>query len=120
VADDSDILDTLVGSWMTFAQVADEIGTSPNKVRQMVREHQLVAVRRADLREPAVPAECLLDGAVVKGLPGTLTLLADHGFSAAESIGWLFTDDDSLPGRPIDALREDRGTEVRRRAQAVD
>ena len=84
-----------------------------------MREHQLVAVRRADLRQPAVPAECVLDGNIVKGLSGTLTLLADHGFSEAEAIEWLFTADDSLPGRPIDALREDRGTEVRRRAQAI-
>jgi len=115
-----DPLDGLVDSWLTFAQVADLLGGSPNRVRQLVRDHQLVAVRRPDLREPAVPSDCLLDAAVVKGLPGTLTLLADHGFSEAESITWLFTDDPSLPGRPIDALRQDRGTEVRRRAQAID
>lgn len=60
-----------------------------------------------------------MNGEVVKGLAGTLTLLADHGLSEEESIEWLFTPDASLPGRPIDALREDRGTEVRRRAQAI-
>jgi hypothetical protein len=32
---------------------------------------------------------------------------------------WLFTADDSLPGRPIDALRENRGSEVKRRAQVL-
>lgn len=116
---DADSLDDLVGSWLTFDQVAEELSTSPNKVRQLVREHQLVAVRHSALRQPAVPSECLLHGSIVKGLPGTLTLLGDHGFSESESIEWLFTADDSLPGRPIDALREDRGTEVRRRAQAL-
>lgn len=117
---DPDVLDGLVDSWLTYREVADQLGGSPSRVRQLVREHQLVAVRRPDLREPAVPADCLLDAAVVKGLPGTLTLLADHGFSEVECITWLFTDDPSLPGRPIDALRQDRGTEVRRRAQAID
>lgn len=115
----ADRLDSLVTSWLTFPQVAELLGLSANKVRQLAREHQLVAVRRDDLREPAVPAECILAGAVVKGLSGTLVLLADHGFGDVESVEWLFTPDDTLPGRPIDALREDRGTEVRRRAQAV-
>ena len=32
---------------------------------------------------------------------------------------WLFTHDDTIPGRPIDALRENRGSEVKRRAQAM-
>lgn len=85
----------------------------------MAREHQVIAVRTTSMREPAVPAECLLDSAVVKGLSGTLHLLADHGFSDEEAVEWLFTPDETLPGRPIDALRENRGTEVRRRAQAL-
>jgi Rv2175c C-terminal domain of unknown function len=114
-----DTLTTLVASWITVSDTADRLGVSPTKVRQMVRDHQLASVRREELGEPGVPAEFVLDGAVVKGLPGTLTLLADHGLDNAESIEWLFTADDSLPGRPIDALRENRGTEVRRRAQAI-
>jgi hypothetical protein len=115
----ADTLDSLVNSWLTFSQAAEQLGLSSSKVRQLAREHQVVAVRRDDLKEPAIPADCLVDGAIVKGLAGTLILLADHGFDDAESIEWLFTPDDSLPGRPIDALREDRGKEVRRRAQAI-
>ncbi|MBA3265807.1 MAG: DNA-binding protein [Nocardioidaceae bacterium] len=102
-----------------MAQVAEMLGVSATKVRQLTREHQLVAVRRLALREPGIPADCVQDGSIVKGLSGTLILLADRGFSDVESIEWLFTPDDSLPGRPIDALRENRGTEVRRRAQAL-
>ncbi|MBA2444719.1 MAG: DNA-binding protein [Nocardioidaceae bacterium] len=102
-----------------MAQVSELLGISANKVRQLTREHQLVAVRRQSLREPGIPAECVQEGNIVKGLGGTLILLADRGFSDVESIEWLFTLDDSLPGRPIDALRENRGTEVRRRAQAL-
>jgi hypothetical protein len=65
-----------------------------------------------------VPADFIQDGLVVKGLPGLLTLLHDRHFDDRECIAWIFTDDD-LPGRPIDALRENRGTEARRRAQAM-
>jgi hypothetical protein len=112
-------LDDLVTGWLTLRQTADRLGVSPNKVRQMVREHQLVALRHGDAREPEVPAEMLTEQAVVKGLPGTLTVLADAGYDAEESVRWLFTADESLPGRPIDALRDNHGSEVRRRAQAL-
>ena len=57
--------------------------------------------------------------AVVKGLPGTITLLRDAGYSVEEILRWLFTVEDSLPGTPIGALRTDRGREVKRRAQAM-
>jgi hypothetical protein len=66
-----------------------------------------------------VPADFLADGVIVKGVPGVLTVLHDGGYDDRESIAWLFTEDDSLPGRPIDALRENRGAEVKRRAQAM-
>lgn len=110
---------SVVPRWSTFAEVGDALGIGPNRVRQLVRERQLAAARPEGEREPLIPADFIADGLVVKGLPGTLVLLADHGFSDEESIEWLFTPDDSLPGRPIDALREDRGTEVRRRAQVI-
>jgi hypothetical protein len=112
-------LETLVDSWLTFRDAAAQLGVSPNKVRQLVREHQLAAVRRDDVGEPCVPAAFVAGSAPVRGLSGTLVLLADRGFDDAESIEWLFTPDDSLPGRPIDALREDRRKEVHRRAQVI-
>ncbi len=115
----TDSVATHVDAWLTLSEVAAELGTSPNRVRQLVREHQLTAVRRAEAGGLWVPAEFLLDGQIVKGLAGTLTLIFDHGLSDVEAVEWLFTADDSLPGRPIDALREDRGKEVRRRAQVI-
>lgn len=108
-----------VEAWLTLADAAQELGLSASKVRQMVRDHELAMVRRQGSREPEIPAAFVLDGVVVKGLAGTLTLLADHGLSDSAAIEWLFTPEGSLPGRPIDALREDRGREVRRRAQVI-
>ena len=113
------MLDILVDSWLTFRDAADRLGVSATKVRQLVREHQLAAVRRDNRGEPCVPELFVAGSGPVKGLSGTLVLLSDRGFDDAEAIEWLFTVDDSLPGRPIDALREDRGKEVHRRAQAI-
>jgi len=52
-------------------------------------------------------------------VPGVLTVLHDGGYDDRAAIAWLFTHDETLPGRPIDALRENRGSEVKRRAQSM-
>lgn len=117
--DTQDTLDSLVDTWLTLDDAADLLDVSVNRVRQWVREREIIAVRTEAVQQPRIPAACLTGGRVVKGLGGTLTLLADSGYDEEESARWMFTRDDSLPGRPIDALREDRGREVRRRAQAL-
>jgi Rv2175c C-terminal domain of unknown function len=66
-----------------------------------------------------VPAVLLSEGGPLPELRGTLTVLADSGYDDEAAVRWLFTPDGSLPGRPVDALREGRKTEVRRRAQAL-
>ncbi|NUR07834.1 MAG: transcriptional regulator [Nocardioidaceae bacterium] len=112
-------LHDLVGDWLDWAQAGALLGVSVSKVRQLIREHQLAAAVPAEGAGQRVPADLILDGDVVKGVPGVLTVLHDGGYDDREAIAWLFTADDSLPGRPIDALRENRGTEVKRRAQAM-
>jgi hypothetical protein len=109
--------DALAGEWLSLRETAGRLGIKPNRIKQLISEHRLLAVRRGG--EPMVPAAFIKDGQVIKGLPGTLTLLSDAGFDDVETIRWLFTADDSLPGTPVDALTENRGTEVRRRAQAL-
>lgn len=112
-------LNTLVGDWLDWKGVATELGVSVGKVRTLIREHQLAAVVPVPGEGPKVPAALLRDGEIVKGVSGLLTVLSDGGWSDAEILTWVFTTDDTLPGRPIDALREDRGSEVKRRAQAI-
>ena len=114
----TETLDSLVGEWLDFADAAALLQIPESRVRVLVKEHQLAAARPRAGAPFAVPASFLQDGAPVKGLPGTLTVLHDAGFDDREAIAWLHRDLD-LPGRPIDALRENRGTEVRRRAQAL-
>ena len=112
-------LAALVEEWLDWKQVAELLGITVSKVRQLIREHQLAAVVPSPGAGQRVPAALVQDGAVVKGVPGVLTVLHDGGYDDHEALTWLFTPDDSLPGRPIDALRENRGTEVKRRAQAM-
>ncbi len=112
-------LETLVGEWLDWSQASDLLGVSVSKVRQLIREHQLAAVVPSPGAGQKVPAAFIMDGQIVKGVPGALTVLHDGGFDDHEAITWLFTHDDTVPGRPIDALRENRGSEVKRRAQAM-
>jgi hypothetical protein len=114
-----DPLDAMVGDWLTVSETANTLRTSPNRVRQMVRENALAMLRTEGSREPRVPALMLQDGQVVKGLGGTLTLLADAGYDNREALTWLFTSNDVLSDRPIDVLRASRVREVRRVAQAL-
>lgn len=114
-----DPLDALVGDWLDWTQAAAALGVSVTKVRRWAREHQLACVVPSPGAGPKVPAALIDAGSLVKGVPGVLTVLHDGGYDDREALTWLFTVDESLPGRPIDALRENRGREVTRRAQAM-
>lgn len=111
--------DALVPAWLTLPDIAEKLDVEVTRVRQLVKEGQLIAVRRGENRALHVPAAFIDEDKVVKGLTGTLTLLRDNGFTVEEMIEWLFTPDPSLPGTPAQALSENRGTEVKRRAQAL-
>ena len=112
-------IDELVGDWLDWAGAGEVLGVSVSRVRQLIKEHQLAAVVPVPGGGPRVPAALLMDGQIVKGVPGVLTVLHDGGYDDLEALTWLFTPDETLPGRPIDALRENRGSEAKRRAQAM-
>lgn len=122
-ADTADDLDTLVGEWLTLPDVAERLGLDVGKVRRLLQDGLLVAVRRGERNVLSVPAALLVDGedgvVPLPELRGTITVLSDSGYDDDEALRWLFTPDDSLPGTPVDALRAGRKTEVRRRAQAL-
>ncbi len=110
--------DAIVGDWLTIPEVADRLGLSVSRIKQMLRDHKLLAVQRPS-GTFSVPAAFLVGDQAVRGLHGTLTLLFDCGFTELEALRWLFTADESLPGTPIQAIAEHRSTEVNRRAQAL-
>ena len=116
-------LDALVDAWLPLPDVAERLGLDVGKVRRLLQDGALLAVRRGERRILSVPELLLIE---VEGrmqplpeLKGTISVLADAGYDAAESLRWLFTPDESLPGSPVEALRAGRKTEIRRRAQAL-
>ena len=89
---------------------ADMPSAAPSEIRGadgMCRSRPIETWQIDIHQHDVVPLSCgLSDGAFA-------------GFDDVEIITWVFTDDPTLPGRPIDALRENRGSEVKRRAQAM-
>lgn len=143
---DNTALDSLVDEWLTVPDAADRLGLDLGKVRRLLHEGRLAAVRRGRSGAVSVPAAFLVpahlenpanstlrkpgsavseDGspaprwAVLSSLFGTLTLLHDVGFEDAEAIEWLFSEDETLKETPIEALRSGRKTAVRRIAQTL-
>jgi hypothetical protein len=112
------VADELVGEWLSLPEVAARLGLPIGRVKQLLRDRKLLAVTRPG-GERAIPAAFIDGEQIVKGLPGTLTVLFDCGFGDIEALRWLFTADETLPGTPIAALYARRGTEVNRRAQAL-
>nr|WP_152815266.1 Rv2175c family DNA-binding protein [Arthrobacter bussei] len=104
---------------MNLPEVAQALDLPITRVHSLITERALVSVRIGERNIRSVPEEFLVDGAILDSLKGTVVVLADSGYGDEDIIRWLYTEDESLPGRPIDALREGRKTEIRRRAQAA-
>jgi hypothetical protein len=120
VGDVSDV-EQLVGDWATVPDVAERWGVPLSRVRQAITDRELLSWRTGERQVVSVPAKFLDDRGPRFELRGTFTVLADGGMNDEEILRWLFTPDDTLPGRgtPIDALIAGHKTEVRRRAQVT-
>ena len=103
--------------WVSLPDIADKLDLSISKVNQMVRDGELLAVKRDGIK--VVPAELVANSTVLKHLPGVLTLLRDAGYNDEEALRWLYTPDDDLDGNPARGLGGPRAREVKRRAQAL-
>lgn len=112
-------LETMVSEWLPLPDVAEKLDVSVTKVHALVKDGSLLSARVGERKIRAVPAEFIVDDHILESLRGTITVLHDAGFEDTEAIEWLYTADETLPGRPIDALREGRKTEIRRRASAL-
>jgi hypothetical protein len=103
--------------WVNLPDVSEKLGVSISKVHQMIRDGQLLAVRRDGIR--LVPAELVANGTVLKHLPGVLTLLRDAGYNDEAALRWLYEPDETLDGNAATGLGGPRAREVKRRAQAL-
>lgn len=103
--------------WLSLPELAERFGAPVGKVRRMLEERQLLALKiDGALR---VPAEFVDPEGPLSELRGTIILLTDNGFSDDEAVDWLLSHEDSLDASPIAALRAGRKAEVRRVAQAL-
>lgn len=109
----------LVGDWVTIPDIAQALDLKVTRVHNLISDGTLIALRDPETNVRKVPTLFLNGSRVLESLKGTLVVLKDSGFSDEEAIVWLYTEDESLPGRPIDALIDGRKTEIRRRAQAL-
>ncbi len=103
--------------WLTIPALVETLGLSLSRVRQLIDDRQLLAVRRDGILQ--VPSAFIRDGAPVPELRGTIFVLSDDGFTDEQAMDWLLQIDDSLNAAPIDALLAGRKAEVRRVAQAL-
>lgn len=111
-------LEALVPQWMTLAEVAEELSLAPSQVRRLLQDRDLVGVRRGKPVQLYIPRE-FIQPELLPALAGTVTVLLDSGFSEAEVIRWLFSEQEGLPGTPVAELRAGHKTEIRRRAQSL-
>ena len=102
---------------LTQTEVAERMGIGPTGVRDLVKSGHLLGIRTGE--GVRIPADQLDGDQLVKHLVPVLTLLRDAGYSDEEALRWLTTPDDTLPGTPLQALHENRATEIKRRAQAL-
>lgn len=103
--------------WLTVPDLTTELGLEVSRVRRLLEEHYLLAVRVDGVLK--VPSSFIKDGEPVHNLRGTIMVLGDAGFSDDEAMDWLLNPEESIGIAPIEALRQGRRSEVRRVAQAL-
>ena len=119
---DNDIpLETLLADepMLTLPETADRLGVVITRVHDLLSANKLIAHVIDGKRH--VPEALFHEGSGSTGkfVPGLITLLSDGGYSDEEILRYLFTEDETLPGRPVDALHGQLAREVLRRAQAM-
>ena len=112
-------VDELVGRWLSVPEVAEVLDADITRVRSLLDDGALLAVRRGRPRVLSVPA-ALVEPEPLPGLAGTLTLLGDAGYDELETLRWLFTPQATLDGgTPVERMRAGQRGEIRRLAQAL-
>ena len=102
---------------LSMQQVADKLGLPITRAYDLLQDRKFIVWDSPEGKR--VPLASFNDkGSIAKHVTGVITVLTDGGYDDEEILRHLFTADDSLPGRPIDALHGHLAREVIRRAQA--
>ena len=114
-----------VTEWMSVPECAEALGVSLSRVRDYLRERNLVATRRGENNAVYIPAGQIVIGEEYDGphvlatVRDTVMVLADMGYSDDDIVTWLISPHDELEGSPLDALRSGQRAHVRRLAQTA-
>jgi hypothetical protein len=111
------VTDLPATEWLTVPDLVDLLDLTQSKVRRLIEDRTLVALRRDGVL--SVPARFIKDGEPLTELRGTVIVLSDNGFTDEEIVEWLLEPNDLLDVPPIEALHAGRKAEVRRVAQAL-
>ena len=102
---------------LSMQQVADKLGLPITRAYDLLQDRKFIVWDSPEGKR--VPLAFFNDkGSIAKHVTRVITVLTDGGYDDEEILRHLFTADDSLPGRPIDALHGHLAREVIRRAQA--
>lgn len=103
---------------LTLAEVAEKLDLPITRVFDLLNARKFIVWRNAEGERLVPEAFFNTKGVISKHVSGVITVLSDNGWDDNEILAHLFTEDESLPGRPIDALHGHLAREVIRRAQA--
>jgi excisionase family DNA binding protein len=106
-----------VENWITLDQAAEQLGISTSKVRRLIEEHILFAVKID--KQPMIPSDIIVGSEPLSSIRGTMLQLLDLGLTESEAIEWLYEENDVLGEKPIAALVKGHKAPVRRAAQAL-
>lgn len=112
----NDVLNS-VAKWISVPEAAELLGIPAGKVRRLIEEHHLIALKRDGVIQ--IPAEIIIDGEALPSLPGTIIVLLDAGLEYESAFRWLYTFDESLPGTPMEFLLKGHKSAVRRLAMML-
>lgn len=102
----------------TIPEAAEHMGVLVTRLIQKLKNHEIIAVYEGSVAY--LPQRYFnKEGELNRFVPGLTALLVDGSYTDQEIITYMFTEDDTLPGRPIDALHGHLAREVMRRAQAM-
>jgi excisionase family DNA binding protein len=106
-----------VKTWVTIDQAAEQLGLSPSKVKRLLEERVLFAIKLDG--KLMIPAEIIVNGEPLSSIRGSLLQLLDLGLTESEAIDWLYQNNDELGETPMAALLKGHKAPVRRAAQAL-
>ncbi len=92
---------------VSIGEAARLLGLEERRIKQLVRDRVLFTVPDGAGKR-AIPREVIVKGEngwePLFSLPGTLTLLADDGFTPEEAAAWLYTVQEELGETPMAAM----------------